>query len=112
MFIPLFIGLLLLAIYLEECSSAENKAKTPNDALPEAKTDGDDLTRIQGIGASTAEQLQAAGIVTFADLAALNYDRLMEIMEGPRMHMNTWPEQARLAAAGDWQALEDFQAGL
>src|SRR5215471_7378613 len=123
MFIHLFLGLLLLVSYIQECSDAENKAKTSKEALPEAKTDDaptallarpmpDDLTRIRGIGARTAEQLQAAGIVTFDDLAALNHDQLMELLRGPRLHSSTWPEQARLAAAGDWQALEEFQVGL
>ncbi|ETX00688.1 MAG: hypothetical protein ETSY1_10290 [Candidatus Entotheonella factor] len=66
----------------------------------------DDLTRIWGLGKSAAERLQAAGIVTFRQLAALDEAQLIEIFGGPRMKMDTWPEQARLAADGDWQALD------
>ena len=54
--------------------------------------------------------LTAAGIVTFGDLAATETSRLAEILEQePNLRMadpGTWPEQAALAAAGDWDAFK------
>jgi len=54
--------------------------------------------------------LTAAGIVTFADLAAADTSRLAEILEQePNLRMadpGTWSEQAALAAAGDWDAFK------
>ena len=72
----------------------------------------DDLTRIWGIGKSAAAQLQAAGFVTFSQIAALDNAQLVELLGSQWMKMETWPEQARLAAAGDWQALDAFQSEL
>lgn len=51
-------------------------------AAPEAVTDitkKDDLTQINGIGPTYAKRLHAAGITTFAQLAAQNADSLREI---------------------------------
>ena len=72
----------------------------------------DDFTTIRGIGPRTAERLQAGGITTFSQLAEASEDRLIDLVGGPRMSLSTWPEQARLAAAGDLQALEAFQEDL
>ncbi|MCL4870390.1 MAG: DUF4332 domain-containing protein [Anaerolineae bacterium] len=77
----------------------------------------DDLTRIEGIGPKISELLQAAGIGTFAGLAAASPDQLKEILEaaGPQFRLAdpiSWPEQAGLAAAGDWDRLQTLQDTL
>lgn len=77
----------------------------------------DDLTRIEGIGPKISETLQAAGIHTFAQLAGTEVSRLQEILEasGPNLRLakpDTWPEQAGLAAEGDWAALATLQDEL
>jgi predicted flap endonuclease-1-like 5' DNA nuclease len=78
----------------------------------------DDLKRIEGIGPKISSVLQAAGIMTFAQLAATEASRLEQILEeaDPRLlrlaDPTTWPEQARQAAAGDWDALEALQNEL
>jgi predicted flap endonuclease-1-like 5' DNA nuclease len=76
----------------------------------------DDLTRIEGIGPKFAEMLQSAGITTFAQLADLTAERIIEIIRsaGGRKaaSMETWAEQAKLAAAGDWDALAKLQQEL
>ena len=74
----------------------------------------DNLKRIEGIGVAIERHLKAAGIITFAQLAASSQERLLGILEaaGPRYRMHhpgTWPEQAALAAKGDYVALKALQ---
>ncbi len=75
----------------------------------------DDLTQIRGIGPVYARKLNAAGITTFAGLAALDETRLSEIIQAPawrRANYGDWIAQARLAAGGDWEGLKALQATL
>ena len=78
----------------------------------------DDLKLIEGIGPKIASVLQEAGVGTFAALAAADADRLQAILReaDPRLlrlaDPATWPEQARLAAAGEWEALTRMQQEL
>lgn len=71
---------------------------------------GDDLLIIEGIGPRCAGVLRAADIHTFRQLADADVARLEELLRAadPRLlHLckpDTWPEQAALAAAGDWEA--------
>jgi len=88
-------------------------------AVAKASAKADDLEQIEGIGPKIASVLKAAGIVTFADLAAADTSRLAEILQQePNLRLadpGTWPEQAALAAAGDWDAFkalaEQFKGG-
>jgi predicted flap endonuclease-1-like 5' DNA nuclease len=78
------------------------------------KAEPDDLTKIEGIGPKIQELLFAAGIYSFGDLAAVDVDRLREILNaaGERFQMHepkTWPEQADLAAKGKWAELAALQ---
>jgi hypothetical protein len=80
-----------------------------------AQTEADDLARIEGIGPKITKILQANGIATFAQLAGTRTEHLQEILrkEGLRIaDPTTWPEQAHLAANGDWGALEAMQLRL
>jgi predicted flap endonuclease-1-like 5' DNA nuclease len=78
----------------------------------------DDLVVIEGIGPKISGVLQAAGITTFAQLADTAVSRIEEILEAadPRLRRlanpATWPEQAALAAGGQWDALEALQNEL
>jgi predicted flap endonuclease-1-like 5' DNA nuclease len=79
----------------------ENAAAPAAAAVEEtaAVIEGDDLTKISGIGAKTAGVLAAAGITTYAQLAAATEAGLREILEsaGPRYRLldpTTWPDQA------------------
>jgi predicted flap endonuclease-1-like 5' DNA nuclease len=75
----------------------------------------DDLAIIEGIGPKISSVLQANGIATFAQLASTQTSELQQILlkEGLRLaDPATWPEQARLAAAGDWDGLNALQAQL
>jgi large subunit ribosomal protein L17 len=78
----------------------------------------DDLKRIEGIGPKIAGVLQAAGITTFAQLADADISRVQQILQDadPRLfrlaNPASWPEQAALAASGQWEALEALQREL
>jgi predicted flap endonuclease-1-like 5' DNA nuclease len=76
----------------------------------------DDLKIVEGIGPKIEGILHEAGIKTFAQLAAASVSQLEQIVRedaGIRIAFpDTWPEQARLAAAGDWDALETLQEEL
>jgi predicted flap endonuclease-1-like 5' DNA nuclease len=76
----------------------------------------DDLKIIEGIGPSISGILRDSGIRTFRQLAETQVDRLVEILStaGLRRLANpaTWPEQARLAAEGNWDELKQLQDTL
>jgi hypothetical protein len=82
---------------------------------PSPPPKADDLTIIEGIGPKIASVLQAAGITTFNQLAAMDVGRLREILEQGGIHLvdpRTWAEQARLAAASDMDGLKALQDRL
>jgi predicted flap endonuclease-1-like 5' DNA nuclease len=101
-----------LTAQLEERKQAVSQLKS---APVLEKPKPDNLARIEGIGPKISQVLQDAGIMTFEQLAAADVSRLEQILTGAGMRLaepSTWPEQARLAAAGDWQALETLQDEL
>lgn len=86
---------------------------TVTPAAPVAHTD--DLTKIEGIGPKINGVLQESGIKTFADLAQADGAQLRTILNAAGLRVNdptTWPEQAALAATGQWTALQQLQASL
>ncbi|MBN1303708.1 MAG: DUF4332 domain-containing protein [Anaerolineales bacterium] len=79
------------------------------------KTVADDLTKIEGIGPKVKKILNSAGITTFADLAkakAKDIDKLLDAEGLQMMDSIEWIQQAKLAAKGDWNALQKLQDGL
>jgi hypothetical protein len=59
--------------------------------------------------------LQEAGIMTFEALASTGVERLQTILDESGIRLawpETWPEQAQLAAAGDWGELKALQDEL
>lgn len=77
----------------------------------------DDLKIIEGIGPKIAELFIAAGISTFAKLAATDVAKLREILDaaGSKFASHdpaTWPQQAKLAAEGKMDALKALQDEL
>ena len=78
---------------------------------------GDDLTLIEGIGPKISEVLKKAGVATFAEMGTMTADQVRMKMTSidPSLGVHnptTWPEQARLAAAGDWDRLRAWQDEL
>ncbi len=84
------------------------------EALSEAPA-RDDLKIIEGIGPKTEAVFNAAGIYSFHQLANTPVDKLDEILDAAGLRLGdprSWPEQARLAAEGDWQGLKRLQERL
>ncbi len=83
---------------------------------PQAEeTKGDDLIKIEGIGPRISSILQAAGIRTFEQLAAAKPAVLKQLLTDSKMYTAdpaTWPQQAKLAAAGKWEQLKTLQDKL
>jgi predicted flap endonuclease-1-like 5' DNA nuclease len=90
------------------------QAESPAEELaPEAPVKPDDLTTISGIGPKIAALLQEQGLKTFSQLAAATPDWLREILQSANFRLAdpaSWPEQARLAAAGKVEELKEFIA--
>lgn len=79
------------------------------------KPEPDDLTRVEGIGPKLSSVLRSAGISTYEQLAASDVGELRQILREQGLYFadpTTWPEQAELAAVGDWDALSDLQKQL
>ncbi|MBB4078584.1 putative flap endonuclease-1-like 5' DNA nuclease [Lewinella aquimaris] len=100
-------------------------AKTKKAAAPKktaakktaAKTKGDDLKKIEGIGPKIAGLLNEAGIKSFSDLAAADEKKLADVIQkaGARFRLakhDTWQEQAKLAADGKTDELKKLQDEL
>ncbi len=82
---------------------------------PAADAEPDDLTMIEGIGPKIASVFQSAGISTFAKLAESEVSELQKALDDASIRLGnpeTWPQQAKLAAAGEWEALEKLQDEL
>jgi predicted flap endonuclease-1-like 5' DNA nuclease len=80
-----------------------------------APTEPDDLKVIEGIGPKISSIFEAAGLTTFADLAAREPGELKTILDEAGIRLGdptTWPEQAALAAQGRWEDLETLQGSL
>ncbi len=90
----------------------EEKAAPAEEKKETAKAD--DLTKIEGIGPKGAEALVKAGVDSFEKLATAKPDAIKEILTEASSRMahldpTSWPKQAKMAAAGDWDKLKDWQ---
>lgn len=86
-------------------------------ASDEESIANDDFTLIEGIGTKIAELLVNRDIVTFDSLAKVSVDDLkMMLLIGGKAFMRhdptSWPEQAALAAQGQWDQLKAMQLEL
>ena len=102
------------AVHAEPEIAMHSKSVTLPEVEAPAKPD--DLKIVEGIGPKIEGILHDAGIKTFAELAATSVAQLEKIVRedaGIRIAFpDTWPEQARLAAAGEWDTLETLQDEL
>lgn len=77
----------------------------------------DNLQIIEGIGPKVAELLANNGVSSWADLASKSPDEIKPILEAAgsayrMMDPSSWPQQAKLAAEGQWAALIEYQRFL
>ena len=89
------------------------EAKVEKQAPPPKAAD--DLAKIEGIGPKVAKALNDAGITTFEALSNTSVEDIQKALQDAGLRMmdaTTWPEQAKLAAAGDWDALKKLQDKL
>ncbi len=96
----------LATIKREDPEALTTKAVFPNNE--------ENLKIVEGIGPKIEKLLNDAGIKTWEQLAAASVDSLREILQnaGDRYRMHdpaTWPEQAKLAASGDFEKLKTYQ---
>lgn len=102
---------------VEEIAVAPEVSKEPEPAPEPVSTPAskpDDLKRIEGIGPKTSAVLNTAGITTFQALADHTAEEIKEILRAAKSRgvPTTWPEQAKLAAAEDWDGLDKLQDEL
>lgn len=98
-------------------TAAKSKPTAAKKPAAKVAAKPDDLKKIEGIGPKIAGLLVADGITTFAGLAKARQPKLKGILEaaGSRYKMHdptTWPQQAKLAAAGKWDELKTLQDEL
>lgn len=87
----------------QAAAGAENDDNAEDDVqdtvAPSAKSGTTDLTDINGIGPKFAESLQAAGIGSIAELAAISDDKKAELAEELKGDdIDDWVEQAKAMA--------------
>lgn len=89
--------------------------KIPSPAQESRPPERQDFRRLEGIGPKVDKLLHEAGIQTYADLAESKQERLRAILREANLYMmnsETWPQQAELAARGDWEALQRLKKRL
>ena len=119
-FIPILIALLVLwrlrraqkrVIEIEQpvILLPDEPSMEPPVAAVKAPGEEDNLMILEGIGPKISGVLKSAGIATFHQLAGLPVERLREILLESNLRLadpTTWPEQAALAAQGDWEGFK------
>jgi len=77
---------------------------------------GDDLTVVEGIGPKINDLLHTVGIKTYQTLSEQSPDQLRHVLDAARFPSSTnpesWPAQAKLAANGQWDALQALKDAL
>lgn len=79
---------------------------------PAAHDQGDDLTRLKGVGPKLSGLLRSLGVSTFAQVASWTDEDIDRIDAqlgnfSGRIRRDNWPEQARFLANDDTQGFED-----
>ncbi len=101
----------------EEAPAETEPQPTAEPAAEEAPAEPDDLKIIEGIGPKVSAALIEMGITTFAQVAQADPEELEKRLKAAGVRIisgapATWPEQAALAAKGDWEGLEALQEQL
>ncbi len=98
-----------------EEETVEDEPEAVEEPVAEA-SEPDDLSKIEGIGPVYQQLLKDAGVGTFEAISKKTTAELEQIIKdaGKRRpaSVDTWVEQAELAARGDWDALQKLQDTL
>lgn len=103
------------AVEAAPAAEAAPAVETAPAAEPVAQVVEDDLIIIEGIGPKISSVLKGRGIRTFAQLAQTSPQALKQMLLDAGLRLGdpaSWPEQARLAAAGDMEGLKKLQDSL
>lgn len=106
------------AVPAPSASVAEVAAPAPKASRAKKTSGGDDLTVIEGLGPKSAQALIAAGITTFAQIAAMSGDELQEIVKVQAKvrildgQTKTWPKQAKFLVEGDEAGFKQYTEHL
>ncbi len=104
-----------VSMQISQQSGEVKSIQLPAEPAIESAPEPDDLAKIEGIGPKVKSVLIAAGISTFKQLSKTKAGVIKEILVNAGNRISnpaTWPEQARLAAAGKWKELAEYQAQL
>jgi small subunit ribosomal protein S2 len=98
----------------EEQVPKKKKVETKKVVSEEKEAEGDDLTKVEGIGPKISKIFQESGINTFANLADKTEAELSAILtEAGSKYASknpaSWPKQAKMAADGKWDDLKEWQ---
>jgi small subunit ribosomal protein S16 len=101
----------------EEAAPVVEAAPVAEEAAPvvEEAPAAEDLTKIEGVGPKIAEVLTNSGVATFTQLAEADVEKVKETLAENKLASHdptTWGEQAKMAAAGEWDALKKWQDEL
>lgn len=107
------------AVQADEAAQAPALAAEPEPAAqvePEPDAEPDDLTVIEGVGRKSAEALAASGVRTYKAMASKTPQELEDAVKAQKVRLvgstETWPMQAGLAAAGDFEALDALKTRI
>lgn len=105
--------------------SSDDSSSAASDATSEATAavkklsskKPDDLKVVEGIGPKVEQALKDNGITSWEELSAAEVDKIKEILTEAEGNFagqdpTTWPEQAKLAAAGEFEKLNKWQDEL
>jgi predicted flap endonuclease-1-like 5' DNA nuclease len=95
--------------------AAEGEVSTGTAEAEKGSGGLDDFEPLEGIGPRINEILHEAGISTYEMLAEADIERLRYVLRQANLPLadpESWPQQASLAARGDWQGLEALKRDL
>ncbi len=114
--IAIFVIIVIIGWMVSNKKEEEAPAPAPKkEASPAFPATPDVLKKLEGIGPKVESILNEAGIKTFAELAKADVENLREVLATAKLQMmepSGWIEQAKLAANGEWDALEKLQDEL
>ncbi len=102
---------------MEPAAEVTKSEKEAKDKEVPADDKSDNLKIIEGIGPKIEEILHQSGLKSYAQVSAASPDQIREILvtAGSRYKVHdptTWPEQAKLAASGEFEKLKELQESL